>query len=196
MADPTADKYPNSDQYPPHIQNHIARLSASKSPPGSGSDHTSPSGPSDESTSSRFEFNFDFLKLGGGRNKADGEKPKRRGPKPDSKPALTRRQELNRQAQRTHRERKERYVKSLEEEVVRLREAFTVITKEKTQILEENRRLKELLEAHGIPYDNGSLLGRTSAHLQRQEGIDQAPEVARFNRTYDEIGVDFVLARG
>lgn len=31
---------------------------------------------------------------------ADGQLPKRRGPKPDSKPALTRRQELNRQAQR------------------------------------------------------------------------------------------------
>lgn len=31
---------------------------------------------------------------------ADGQTPKRRGPKPDSKPALTRRQELNRQAQR------------------------------------------------------------------------------------------------
>ena len=30
----------------------------------------------------------------------DGQPPKRRGPKPDSKPALTRRQELNRQAQR------------------------------------------------------------------------------------------------
>lgn len=30
----------------------------------------------------------------------DGQVPKRRGPKPDSKPALTRRQELNRQAQR------------------------------------------------------------------------------------------------
>lgn len=30
----------------------------------------------------------------------DGQTPKRRGPKPDSKPALTRRQELNRQAQR------------------------------------------------------------------------------------------------
>lgn len=42
--------------------------------------------------------------------KADGQPPKRRGPKPDSKPALTRRQELNRQAQRTHRERKEKYV--------------------------------------------------------------------------------------
>lgn len=31
----------------------------------------------------------------------DGQPPKRRGPKPDSKPALTRRQELNRQAQRS-----------------------------------------------------------------------------------------------
>ena len=31
---------------------------------------------------------------------SDGQAPKRRGPKPDSKPALTRRQELNRQAQR------------------------------------------------------------------------------------------------
>lgn len=30
----------------------------------------------------------------------DGQPPKKRGPKPDSKPALTRRQELNRQAQR------------------------------------------------------------------------------------------------
>jgi len=30
----------------------------------------------------------------------EGQEPKRRGPKPDSKPALTRRQELNRQAQR------------------------------------------------------------------------------------------------
>lgn len=32
--------------------------------------------------------------------KTDGTQPKKRGPKPDSKPALTRRQELNRQAQR------------------------------------------------------------------------------------------------
>lgn len=31
----------------------------------------------------------------------DGQPAKRRGPKPDSKPALTRRQELNRQAQRS-----------------------------------------------------------------------------------------------
>lgn len=32
--------------------------------------------------------------------RVDGQPLKRRGPKPDSKPALTRRQELNRQAQR------------------------------------------------------------------------------------------------
>lgn len=52
----------------------------------------------------------DFLKIfgGGGGNAAaqsekvtrDGQPAKRRGPKPDSKPAMTRRQELNRQAQR------------------------------------------------------------------------------------------------
>lgn len=34
------------------------------------------------------------------RTTRDGQPAKRRGPKPDSKPALTRRQELNRQAQR------------------------------------------------------------------------------------------------
>jgi hypothetical protein len=36
----------------------------------------------------------------GDRKTRDGQPPKRRGPKPDSKPAWTRRQELNRQAQR------------------------------------------------------------------------------------------------
>jgi len=44
-----------------------------------------------------------FLKGFGGMQKKitrDGQPAKRRGPKPDSKPAQTRRQELNRQAQR------------------------------------------------------------------------------------------------
>ncbi|KAG9915010.1 hypothetical protein KCU98_g23089, partial [Aureobasidium melanogenum] len=68
--------------------------------------------------------NFGFLKnLGLDKKQTkDGAAPKRRGPKPDSKPALTRRQELNRQAQRTHRERKEMYIKALEHEVLRLKE--------------------------------------------------------------------------
>ncbi|KAF1949091.1 hypothetical protein CC80DRAFT_429963 [Byssothecium circinans] len=86
----------------------------------------------------------------------DGQPPKRRGPKPDSKPALTRRQELNRQAQRTHRERKEMYIKALEQEVLRLKESFTGVAKERDAFAEENRRLKELLMANGISFDFAS----------------------------------------
>ncbi|KAI9781918.1 MAG: hypothetical protein M1816_002141 [Peltula sp. TS41687] len=82
----------------------------------------------------------------------DGQTPKRRGPKPDSKPALTRRQELNRQAQRTHRERKEHYVRALEQEVLRLRECVNDVNHEKNIIAEENVELKELLRRHGISF--------------------------------------------
>lgn len=46
-------------------------------------------------------MNFNLLKsFADKRVTRDGQPAKRRGPKPDSKPALTRRQELNRQAQR------------------------------------------------------------------------------------------------
>lgn len=94
----------------------------------------------------------------------DGQQPKRRGPKPDSKPALTRRQELNRQAQRTHRERKEQYMRALETEVSRLREAYTTEIAEANasiqqhkelmhSIREENEILKEILAASGIQYE-------------------------------------------
>jgi hypothetical protein len=81
----------------------------------------------------------------------DGNQPKRRGPKPDSKPALTRRQELNRQAQRTHRERKELYVKALEDEVLRLKDIFSHAAQAKAQLAEENKQLRETLQQHGIP---------------------------------------------
>ncbi|KAF9893368.1 hypothetical protein FE257_011800 [Aspergillus nanangensis] len=103
---------------------------------------------------------------GGGQKKVtrEGQPAKRRGPKPDAKPALTRRQELNRQAQRTHRERKEQYMRSLETEVSRLREAYTQeisaanLTvhqhREMVQSLsEENNILKDILASHGIPYE-------------------------------------------
>lgn len=105
---------------------------------------------------------FNFLKnLGGGSSSRDAEKKqtkdgqpqKRRGPKPDSKPALTRRQELNRQAQRTHRERKEQYIKALEHEVLRLKELFGTANKERDQTMLEVRRLKDILTAHGIPFE-------------------------------------------
>ncbi|KFA47665.1 hypothetical protein S40293_07704 [Stachybotrys chartarum IBT 40293] len=80
----------------------------------------------------------------------DGNPQKRRGPKPDTKPALTRRQELNRQAQRTHRERKELYVKALEDEVLRLKEVFTHASQAKEQLANENQKLKDMLNQHGI----------------------------------------------
>ena len=59
------------------------------------------SGDSSQSKSPLHGFTF-FKGLSNSEKKlkADGQPPKRRGPKPDSKPALTRRQELNRQAQR------------------------------------------------------------------------------------------------
>jgi hypothetical protein len=95
----------------------------------------------------------------------DGQPAKRRGPKPDAKPALTRRQELNRQAQRTHRERKELYIKALETEVLRLKETFATTARERDAFAEENRRLRELLIAHGITFDLSSPPNNGTMHL-------------------------------
>lgn len=89
----------------------------------------------------------------------DGQPPKRRGPKPDSKPALTRRQELNRQAQRTHRERKELYIKALEDEVLRLKEIYSNISQDKEKLAEENRQLKTLLSGGGMGGGLGTAVG-------------------------------------
>ncbi|KAM3416028.1 hypothetical protein BST61_g9515 [Cercospora zeina] len=115
--------------------------------------------PSMSSTSgSKSPLNLSFFKNLNPEKKQtkDGQAPKRRGPKPDSKPALTRRQELNRQAQRTHRERKELYIKALEQEVLRLKETFAQTARERDAVNEENRKLKDLLIQHGISYDFGS----------------------------------------
>lgn len=48
------------------------------------------------------------------------------------------------------------YIKALEQEVLRLKELFGNTTRERDTIAEENRRLKELLAAHGIRYDFSS----------------------------------------
>ncbi|KAI2777225.1 hypothetical protein F4815DRAFT_298878 [Daldinia loculata] len=101
-------------------------------------------------------LNLNFLKsLNDKKTTRDGNPPKRRGPKPDSKPALTRRQELNRQAQRTHRERKELYIKALEDEVLRLKEIYTNVSQDKDKLAEENRQLKILLQQNGISHSPG-----------------------------------------
>ncbi|TDZ65863.1 AP-1-like transcription factor [Colletotrichum trifolii] len=109
-------------------------------------------GGSDHDKSPLSSLNLGFLKsLTEKRTTREGNPPKRRGPKPDSKPALTRRQELNRQAQRTHRERKELYIKALEDEVLRLKEIFSNISQDKDKVAEENRHLKQILAQNGIP---------------------------------------------
>lgn len=55
---------------------------------------------------------------------------------------------------RTHRERKEMYIKALEQEVLRIKESFSSVSKERDAFAEENRRLKEVLMAHGIAFDS------------------------------------------
>ncbi|KAK9770612.1 hypothetical protein AB5N19_05323 [Seiridium cardinale] len=120
-------------------------MSSSNSPPPLGA----PGNGSDKGGLNNL--NLGFLKtLTEKKTTRDGQQPKRRGPKPDSKPALTRRQELNRQAQRTHRERKELYIKALEDEVLRLKEVFSNVTQDKDKLAEENRQLKMLLSQNGL----------------------------------------------
>ncbi|EJP63983.1 AP-1-like transcription factor [Beauveria bassiana] len=114
--------------------------------PGEGSEGKSPGG-----------LNLDFFKnLNDKRSNRDGKTPKRRGPKPDSKPALTRRQELNRQAQRTHRERKELYIKALEDEVLRLKEIYSSVSRDREKLADENRLLRDTLVRNGINMPNPS----------------------------------------
>ncbi|KAK6540947.1 hypothetical protein TWF694_008328 [Orbilia ellipsospora] len=122
-------------------------------------DHAPGQDPDDPSKLSGFFKNISF----GNRTTKDGQPAKRRGPKPDSKPAQTRRQELNRQAQRTHRERKESYLRQLESEVARLREAFSIVTKEKTQFSHENAELKKFLALHGLSWPPDPSTDPTSA---------------------------------
>lgn len=75
-------------------------MSSSASPPAQGGNHDAIGHGADKGPLQ--SLNLGFLKtLTEKRATRDGQPPKRRGPKPDSKPALTRRQELNRQAQRS-----------------------------------------------------------------------------------------------
>jgi hypothetical protein len=148
-----------------------------------------PTGDSDGLAESS-KLNIGFLKMLGGssgpkKTTRDGQPAKRRGPKPDAKPALTRRQELNRQAQRTHRERKEQYIRTLEGEFSRLRETHVIELNntrqqnqqqyEEIQLLRtENDYLKQILAAHNIPFE--AALNRAKATLAARKPSTSATE--------------------
>lgn len=53
---------------------------------------------------------------------------------------------------RTHRERKELYIKALELEVLRLKETFSSVSQDKERLAAENEQLKALLAQHGIAW--------------------------------------------
>jgi hypothetical protein len=55
-------------------------------------------------------------------------------------------------------------MKALEEEVLRLKESFAQTAKEREAFELENRRLKELLAAHGIQYETGSPTNTYQSH--------------------------------
>lgn len=57
---------------------------------------------------------------------------------------------------RTHRERKEQYIKALEHEILRVKELYGSSTRERDAYAADNRRLKELLASHGIPFDSST----------------------------------------
>ncbi|KAI1504456.1 hypothetical protein F5X99DRAFT_372481 [Biscogniauxia marginata] len=140
------DSYPSPPlHYSPSDKPTLGSLYEHVSMSSSSSPHAAPE------KSPLSSLNLNFLKsLNDKRTTRDGNPPKRRGPKPDSKPALTRRQELNRQAQRTHRERKELYIKALEDEVLRLKEVFSNVSQDKEKLAEENRQLKSILHQNGL----------------------------------------------
>ncbi|KAH7035112.1 uncharacterized protein B0I36DRAFT_88323 [Microdochium trichocladiopsis] len=191
---------------------------SSTSPPSSmGGSYSTAQGTDNLATSS---ISLDQLKaLQEKKVTKDGKPPKKRGPKPDTKPALTRRQELNRQAQRTHRERKETYIKALEDEVLRLKQVYTGSTQDKKKLADENRILRALLQQHGITppetsgdHDGsshgggGGGGGRTSNVGQFAPAPSQAQNTTTYQSSersintnttqqmdYEQAGIDFVL---
>jgi hypothetical protein len=140
---------------------HRDQYDDQQSYPGvSGHDNTPATAPATAAATTTSSLNLNFLKtLTDKRTTRDGNPPKRRGPKPDSKPALTRRQELNRQAQRTHRERKELYIKALEDEVLRLKEIFSNVSQDKEKLAAENKQLKNALAQNGIAISGAGMAG-------------------------------------
>ncbi|KAK7699689.1 hypothetical protein SLS64_011462 [Diaporthe eres] len=145
-----------SSMSPPNIKNEFGGVGTGIAYGGAPA-HPTPQQPNEKNGA----LGFGFLKSLTSSDKKltrDGQPAKRRGPKPDSKPALTRRQELNRQAQRTHRERKELYIKALEDEVLRLKEVYSNVSQDKDRLAEENRSLKAMMQQNGLPVSGAIIM--------------------------------------
>ncbi|EGD97673.1 hypothetical protein TESG_05074 [Trichophyton tonsurans CBS 112818] len=67
-----------------------------------------------------------------------------------AKAAHERRRDQVRRAQRKHRERKEKYIKSLEQELLRLRHERESVSSDINRFTSENNLLREIMRAHGI----------------------------------------------
>ncbi|KFY93319.1 hypothetical protein V500_03776 [Pseudogymnoascus sp. VKM F-4518 (FW-2643)] len=108
--------------------------------------YANPSGGSGYGSSEQSESGKSPLSMSLGFLKTLTEKKSTRGTTPPD-PALTPLTDP-----RTHRERKELYIKALEQEVLRLKQNFSSVARSKDTLAEENRQLRQLLAAHGIPW--------------------------------------------
>ena len=57
------------------------------------------------------------------------------------------------------------YIKALEQEVLRIRDSFTTVTRERDYLTEENSRLKALLASHGIVFNNATSTASASGAI-------------------------------
>lgn len=122
---------------------------------------------------------------------------------------------------RTHRERKETYIKALEDEVLRLKQVYTGSNQDKKRLSEENQTLRALLQQHGIEppapgnrHDasssggssgNDSSMGYTSSSTPQAPSSTTAHQSSgsstnintsthtRQHMDYEQAGIEFVL---
>ena len=84
----------------------------------------------------------------------------------------------------THRERKEVYLRTVEEELVRTKMAFNESLQDARYLAAENRELKALLTAHGIPYTS-TARHPSIGHASLTNGSNSSPTASNGRLTAD-----------
>lgn len=64
---------------------------------------------------------------------------------------------------RTHRERKELYIKALEDEVLRLKEVFSNVSLDRERLADENKRLRDTLAQAGLQHSSPHVAGSATS---------------------------------